>query len=132
MADKTLAWSVAESTARTAWMDQGSGNAYLLVYGTTKPIIIGDPPGGSALLRVDLAKPSGVVQADGSLVLLPTSDVVLGLAAGTAAWARLFNGDDTPGLDMMVSTFSGSAEVRISRLNLTVGSPVRIVLATLK
>ncbi len=132
MADRTLDWYVFESTARMAWMDLGSGSAYLLIYGTTKPVIAGDAPGGSALMRVDLAKPSGSVQTDGTLKLLLASDVATGTAAGVAKWARLFNGDDVPGLDMLVSTFSGSAEVRISRLNISVGGQARIVLATLK
>lgn len=132
MADKTLAWATVESTARLAWMDQGSGNAYLLIYGTAKPAVAGDAPGGSALMRVDLAKPSGIVQADGSLKLLLASEVATGIAVGTAVWARLFNGADDPGLDMIVSSFSGSGEVQLSRLSVAVGSPARIVTATLK
>jgi hypothetical protein len=132
VADKTLAWSAAESAARMAWMDQGSGNAYLLIYGTVKPSTAGDAPGGAALMRIDLAKPSGVVQADGSLNLLLADDVAVGISVGTAVWARLYNGDDAAGLDMVVSNFSGSGEVRMSRLSVIVGGEARIVLATLK
>lgn len=132
MADKTLAWSTAESLARMAWLDQGDGNAYVMVYGTPKPAGAGYAPGGGALMRVDLAKPSGVVQADGSLKLLLASSVVVGLAAGTAVWARLFNGAGVAGLDMFVSPFSGSAEIRLSRLNVTVGGSAKVVTAALK
>ena len=132
MADKTLAWSIVESTARSNWLDFGSGDAYLLIYGTAKPAIAGGAPGGSALMRIDLAKPSSIMQSDGSLKLLLANDIATGIAVGTATWARLFNGDDQPGLDMIVSTFSGYGEVRLSRLNLSVGSQARIVLATLK
>lgn len=133
MAEKTSAWAAAESAARVAWLDQGAGNAYLTVYGTAKPLTPGAAPGGPVLLRVDLAKPSGIVQPDGSLVLLLANDVVAGLASGTASWARLHNGADQPGLDMLVSSFaSSSGEVRLSRLALSVGSVARVALATLK
>lgn len=132
MADKTLAWSAAESAARIAWMDQGSGSAYVLVYGTEQPAVAGDPPGGGALLRFDLAKPSGIVQADGSLTLLLASNVALGLAVGWARWARLFNGDDEAGLDLTVTSFAGAGEIRIGRRDILVGSEAKVITSALR
>jgi hypothetical protein len=131
MAARILAFVINDSTARLAWMDSGTGNAYILVYGTDQPAVPGAAAGGSALLRIDLAKPAGIVGADGTLqmVLGPATP---GIGNGTAKWGRLFNGADVAGLDLTLTGTSGAGDIKLSNRNITVGAAVKVVAGTLR
>lgn len=130
MAARILAFVINDNTARLAWMDSGAGNAYILVYGTDQPTT-GAPAGGSALLRIDLAKPAGILGADGTLqmVLGPANP---GIGNGTAKWGRLFNGADVAGLDLTLTGTSGAGDIKLSNRNITVGATVKVVAGTLR
>lgn len=101
----------AASLGRRTFLDTGTDNATIEIYGNTRPDA-GAEPGASPLLTVILAKPCGAV-VDGVLVLEaedPTGELIA--ASGTATWARFVNGDGEWAFDADVSNEGGSGEVQ--------------------
>lgn len=112
------------------WLDSGPAAARLRIYGAPQPDP-GDAPGAAPLLaEIGLAKPCGTVAAN-VLSLVTAAPSTLVTSSGTAAWARLVNGNGDWSDDLSVSTVGGGAEVELSTLTLFAGGSVVLASAVL-
>lgn len=111
-----------------SFLDAGTANAKLRIYSGVRPAF-GAAGAGLLLVEVVLAKPSGTISA-GVLTLSASPSAVI-LNTGTAAWARVVNGDGQTAWDCDVSLNPGSAEVRLDTLALVAGGTVQITLGTI-
>ena len=110
----------AASIGRKAFLDTGTGNATIEIYGTARPPA-GDVAGGAPLLTVVLAKPCGDVVA-GSLVLAandPAGELIT--ASGDAVWARFKNGEGAWAFDADVTVDGNGGEVQFPDIHLYEG-----------
>jgi hypothetical protein len=116
-------------TGRLAFLDTGTGNAGVRVYGGTRPATAADTPGSAMLVQVSLTKPCGVV-ADGLLTLTQLEDGLIG-NSGIATWARVVNGDGATAFDCDCGEGAGAWEVQLAQAQLYAGGAARIVSAVL-
>lgn len=89
------------------------------------------PAGGgeatTLLATVTLDDPAGTVSGN-KLVLSPPADALVQVA-GTAAWARIEDGNGVASMDVDVSDMAGNGEIKLETVNLLAGGGIRIVLA---
>jgi hypothetical protein len=89
------------------------------------------PAGGGAattlLATVTLDDPAGTV-SNNKLVLSPPADALVQVA-GTAAWARIEDGNGVASMDVDVSDMAGNGEIKLETVNLLAGGGIRIILA---
>lgn len=120
MIEQSEDFRAAASLGRLAFLDLGSANATIEVYGTVRPVGGGDP-GGDPLVVVVLAKPCGAVVA-GSLVLEandPEGELIL--TGGDAVWGRFVNGDSDWAFDADVTVDGGGGEIQFPEIHLFPG-----------
>ena len=110
--------------AHANFLDTGSGSAYFVYYSDTKPASIEtDANSANELCTLSLPKPCiKQVLIDG-IELYPT-DTVLATTAGTAIWARLYNGNDEPYADFTIGT-SGT-DIVLNSTDIALGSSQKL------
>lgn len=121
MITHSIALRGAANLGRRAFLDAGTGNAAIEVYGTARPAA-GDPAGADPLLTIVLAKPCGELDDNGALILAanePAGELVA--STGDALWARFVNGDGEWAFDADVSVDGGGGEVQFPDINLKAG-----------
>lgn len=92
-----------------------------------RPAAITDAPVGVLLAVATLLDPPGVVEDNKLTLSLPPDALVL--ATGTARWARISTGEDSPSLDCDVSLIAGAGELKLLTIDLLAGGAVRLVSA---
>ena len=113
-----------------AYLDTGSGNASIEIYGNTAPSA-GAPAGDDPLVTVALSKPAGTIS--NGLLTLTAADVSgeLVMHTGTASWARFKNGAGSWVMDCDVSVEGGNAAVQLPSLTLYAGGRCPLSTSTL-
>ncbi len=128
----TIAITTAHNNARlagtVAYLDTGTANAAVRVYGGTRPATPADTPTSAMLVQVSLTKPCGTVDA-GALTLTQLEDGLI-TETGTATWARIVNGDGATAFDCDAGQGAGAWTVQLAQVNLYAGGDARIVGAT--
>ncbi len=114
-----IATSVRNAMADAAvdLVDVGAGTAVVEIYTGDAPAAIGDAPAGDLLVSFDLDDPAFGAAAAGVATLLGVPIVGTGVAAGTAAYARVVNQNG----DALMDTESvGTADATVIMSTLTV------------
>ena len=118
---------LARTTATLAAMDAGADPCRLYIYDTLWPGFA-VPEAADARVVIELAKPSGLIDLDGWIVLAAADpDGSMIDFDGEARWARLVAGDDAIIFDSAVSDADGLARVKLSRTQLYAGGYVRLL-----
>lgn len=129
----TLAITTAHNDARLqgtlTFLDTGTGNAAVRIYGGTRPATPATVPGSAMLVQVELTKPCGTVNA-GVLTLTQLADGLIS-ESGTATWARVVNGDGATAFDCDAGQGTGAWEVQLAQTLLYAGGDAKIVSALL-
>ena len=120
----------ARLTGTLAFLDTGTGNAEIRIYGGTRPATAADAPTSSMLVAVSLAKPAGSVATNG-LTLSPASNAQVD-HSGDATWARVVNGSGATAFDADVSDTNGTGDIKITNVTLWAGGFVALVSAVLR
>lgn len=129
MIEESVGSRNAALAGRLVFLDSGTANARIRVYGGTRPASVNDSPATTLLLEITLEKPAGAVLA-GVLSLNPLASASV-LASGVATWARAVNGDDASAFDMDASGIGGSGECVLSDTTLWQGGEVALLSAAL-
>ena len=125
----TSAHNDARLGGTVAYLDSGTGNAAVRLYGGTRPATPADTPSSVMLVQIPLSKPCGTVSA-GVLTLTQLEDGLIG-NTGTATWARVVNGDGATAFDCDCGEGTGAWEVQLAQVNLYAGGAARITSAVL-
>lgn len=118
------------NAATLAWLDAGSGTAYLELYAPPGP-----PSAPEAavevepMARVDLQKPAGVMV--GAAISLQAAGDGMALFTGEVGWARLITAAGHVAADGAVSDADGDAPFKLSSLQVYRGGLVRLLSAAL-
>lgn len=110
------------------FLASGTGDAQVAMYSGTRPAF-GQAATGDLLAAIPLPEPAGQISA-GVLTLTPTDEALV-LISGTAAWARVRNGDNAIAFDCDVSDLTGAGELKLASTTLYAGGHTRIVSGTL-
>lgn len=112
--------------AMDAASDEYEG-AHLLLYSGDRPATgeVIDEYENELLVDFVLPFPSGTI-TNGVLTLGSVADTV-GLAAGTVAWARITDANDTFVMDLSVTVPAGNGDVKISSVTTIIGGVVRVI-----
>lgn len=95
---------IAQLVGLANFIDEGSNNATFIFYNDNKPSDISANANDTAkLITLTLPKPCIKQTNDDSIDLKPT-DTAIATQAGTAKWARLFNGNGIAVADFEVGT----------------------------
>jgi hypothetical protein len=129
MIEITQAHNEARLQGTLGFLDTGSNNARVRIYGGTRPASVNDVPGTAMLVEIELTKPAGTI-ADGLLTLTQVEDGLI-LTSGTATWARAVNGDNAVAFDCDAGQGAGAWEVQLAQTQLFAGGDAKIVSAVL-
>ncbi len=129
MIDETVECREAALTGRLNFLNTGTGDAGICVYGGTRPASSADAPGTSLLVRIDLEDPAGSV-ASGALTLAPADPGMIAVS-GIATWARVVNQNGDTAFDMDAGEVASGAECELSSTLLYAGGLVAVVSAVL-
>lgn len=111
------------------WLDLGTGNAFLRIYGTTKPTP-GDDPGADPLVSFMLAKPSGTM-VDGKWVLeMDSPGGYMALVTGDAVWGRLENANGDWAGDGTVTDEDGDGAFKLQGVGTHINAGGYVILGT--
>jgi hypothetical protein len=117
----SLAAGLAQLQALATFLDTGSNNATFIFYDNTKPAsvnVAADPT--AKLVTLTFPKPCfKQLNVDG--IELKQTDAALVTKAGTALWARLYNGNGDAVADFAVGT-----EITLAQPNLALGSTLMV------
>lgn len=125
----TAAHNDARLTGTLAYLDTGTDNAAVRIYGGTRPATPADTPSSAMLVQISLTKPAGTV-ASGALTLTQLADGLIS-ETGTATWARVVNGNGATAFDCDAGEGVGAWEVQLVQAVLYAGGDARITSATL-
>jgi len=129
----TITITTAHNDARLggtlAYLDTGTGNAAVRIYGDTRPATPADVPTSAMLVQVGLTKPAGTVAA-GVLTLTQLEDGLIA-ETGIATWARVVNGNGDTAFDCDCGEGAGAWEVTLAQTQLYAGGAARITAAVL-
>jgi len=129
----TIAITTAHNDARLggtlAYLDTGTGNAAVRIYGGTRPATPADVPTSAMLVQVGLTKPAGSVAA-GVLTLTQLEDGLIA-ETGIATWARVVNGNGDTAFDCDCGEGAGAWELTLAQTQLYAGGAARITSAVL-
>lgn len=107
--------------ALAGYLDQGSSNATLVFYDDTKPASINIIADDTAkLLTLNLPKPCFKSVNENNIELF-ASNVGVATKTGTATWARLFNAEGIPVVDVTMET-----DIVLDNYNIVMGSSVKL------
>lgn len=129
MIDETVASRTAALVGRLAFLDWGSGNAAIRIYGGTRAASCADVPGSAMLVQIELTKPCGGVSG-GVLSLTQLADGLIAVT-GIATWARVVNGAGATAFDCDAGEGVGAWEIQLVQATLYAGGSARIVSAVL-
>ena len=117
----SIAAGLAQLQALANFLDTGSGNATFSFYKGTKPASVSvAASAGNKLVTLNLPEPCfKQINAD-SIELYPTDTGTI-TQAGTATWARLYNGNGDA-----VADFSVGTEITLANPSLALGSTLMI------
>ena len=124
----SVAHNEARLTATRDFIDTGSANGKLRIYGNTRPAN-GAAAGADPLVEILLDKPCGTVSA--GALSLNASDLPLIANSGAPTWARVVNGNGAHAFDCDAAGPGGTAEVIVSEATLYAGGQVALVSAVL-
>lgn len=117
----SLAAGLAQLQALAAFLDTGSSNATISFYKGTKPASVAvAASSGDKLVTMNLPEPCFKQLNADSIELYPT-DTGTVTQAGTATWARLYNGNGDA-----VADFSVGTEITLANPILALGSTLMI------
>lgn len=117
----SLSASLAQLQALATFIDKGSNNATFVFYSDTKPTNTTISANDSAkLVTLTLPKPC-FKELGVNYIELEPSDTGTVIKAGTATWARLFNGEN-----QVVADFSVGTDITLANTNLVVGGTLNI------
>jgi len=129
----TITITTAHNDARLggtlAYLDTGTGDAAVRIYGGTRPATPADVPTSAMLVQVGLTKPAGSVAA-GVLTLTQLEDGLIA-ETGIATWARVVNGNGDTAFDCDCGEGAGAWEVTLAQTQLYAGGAARITSAVL-
>lgn len=117
--DISAAHNIARLAGTLAFLDTGSGNASVELYGNTKPSP-GAAAGADPLVVIALSKPAGVLTTVLTLQGA-TAEGELVMNTGTVAWARFKNGAGSWVMDTDASIEGGDGAVQLPTLTLYAG-----------
>lgn len=110
--------------AHASFLDSGSSSAYFVYYKDTKPANIEVPANpANALCTLILPEPCIKRVLTDGIELYPT-ETVLAIQAGTAVWARLYNGNDEPYADFSIG-ISGT-DIVLNSTDIALGSSQKL------
>ncbi|ENX13286.1 hypothetical protein F895_02590 [Acinetobacter sp. CIP 64.2] len=117
----SLAAGLAQLQALANFLDTGSTNATFIFYDDAKPSSVNVAANASAkLVTLTFPKPCfKKLNTDG--IELNQTDAALVIKAGTATWARIYNGKGEAVADFAVGT-----EITLAQPNLALGSTLMI------
>jgi len=125
----TSSHNEARLTGSLNYLDSGSANAAVRIYGGARPATPQDTPSSAMLVQIELTKPCGSIVA-GVLTLTQQADGLI-VESGTATWARIVNGDGATALDCDAGQGAGAWEVQLVQATLYAGGDAKIDLAQL-
>ncbi|WP_286964767.1 MULTISPECIES: hypothetical protein [Acinetobacter] len=110
--------------AHATFLDSGSGSAYFVYYSDTKPASVETSANpANALCTLTLPEPCfKQLLVDG--IELHETATALATQAGTAVWARLYNGNDEAYADFTIGT--SDADIILNSINIAVGSTQKL------
>lgn len=117
----SLAAGLAQLQALANFLDTGSNNATFIFYDNTKPAsvnVAADPE--AKLVTLTFPKPC-FKQLNSDAIELNQTDAALVIKAGTAVWARIYNGNGNAVADFAIGT-----EITLAQPNLALGSTLMI------
>lgn len=129
MISETEACRSSALTGRLNFLNTGSGDAAVRVYGGTRPADAETAPSGPPLVELLLNNPAGVVSG-GLLTLDPVGATMIS-TSGTATWVRVVNRAGSTAFDMDAGAAGSGAECELSDVTLFAGGLVTIVSAVL-
>lgn len=110
--------------AHANFLDSGSGSAYFVYYSNIKPASIETAANPANELCILLLPEPCIKQVLTDGIELHPTDTVLAAKAGTAVWARLYNGNDEPYADFTIGT--SSADIILNSVDITLGSSQKL------
>ncbi|WP_179992523.1 MULTISPECIES: hypothetical protein [unclassified Acinetobacter] len=117
MIQTSLAAGLAQLQALANFLDQGSANATFVFYDDEKPADVAVAANNSArLVTLTLPKPS-IKQVNTDHIELNQTDAATVIKSGTAAWARLLNGEGKA-----VADFAVGSDITLANPDLVLGS----------
>jgi len=123
----SLAAGLAQLQALATYIDQGSSNATFVFYSDTKPASIDVAASTSAaLVTLTLPKPC-FKQLSADSIELNQTDAALVTKAGTAVWARLYNG-----AGLAVADFAVGSDISLANPTLVLGATLMMNSIVLK
>lgn len=123
----SLAAGLAQLQALSTYIDQGSSNATFVFYSDTKPASVDVAVSTSAaLVTLTLPKPC-FKQLNADSIELNQSDAALVTKAGTAVWARLYNG-----AGLAVADFAVGSDISLANPTLVLGATLMMNSIVLK
>lgn len=125
----TAAHNEARLQGTLSYLDSGTANARVRIYGGTRPASVNDVPSSAMLVEVSLTKPAGTI-ATGLLSLTQLEDGLI-QNSGIATWARVVNGNDDVAFDCDAGEGAGAWEVQLAQAQLYAGGDAKIISATL-
>jgi hypothetical protein len=129
MIDITADLNEARLAGTLAFLDTGTGNAAIQIYGGTRPGSVSNAPGSPMLVSIPLTKPAGTIS--GGLLSLTQQEDGLILTSGIATWARVVNGNGATAFDCDAGQGPGAWEVQLVQVQLFAGGGARLVSAVL-
>ncbi|MGQ8975715.1 hypothetical protein [Acinetobacter schindleri] len=110
--------------AHAQFLDSGSGSAYFVYYSDTKPASIETAANpANALCALTLPEPCfKQLLSDG--IELHETDTALATQAGTATWARLYNGNNEAYADFTIDI--QDADIILNSVNIAIGSTQKL------
>lgn len=115
---------IAALQAHANFLDSGSGSAYFVYYSDTKPesLEIAENP-ANGLCKLSLPEPCiKQVLIDG--IELHETETGLATQAGTAVWARLYNGNNEPYADFTIGT--SNTDIVLNSADIAMGSSQKL------
>lgn len=123
----SLAAGLAQLQALATYIDQGSSNATFIFYSDTQPASIDVAANTSAaLVTLTLPKPC-FKQLNADSIELNQTDAALVTKAGTALWARLYNG-----AGLAVADFAVGSDISLANPTLVLGATLMMNSIVLK
>jgi hypothetical protein len=111
-------------------VDAGAGPGKVRIYSGARPANPQTAPGGTLLAEFTLNDPAFSTSAGGTghcvLDVTPVPATV-GVAAGTAAWARALDSDNVARFDGKCTLAGGGGDFIMSSLDVTVGLALQLV-----
>lgn len=106
-----------------AAIDAGASNATIAVYTGTPPT---NPTvaHGSTLLGTLTCSATPATQTDGTITFGTITQDSAADASGTAAWARIYDGDGAGVVDLDVSNDAGAGAVKLNTTTIVAGGPI--------